>query len=243
MQGFRQETVTESQMSPEEARDVITLFQQRMPEGSSGPSVADLAEVLQVPPEEVQALLGKVRTSTSKTSGDKRLKKAKQRERYIWLASGLVAILIMFGTLHRAPWLVPAPLLHHQPPVSVPPSNASKTTLEDITVSLGPTDDTVNRIVDLIGNEVNQYRTETGQPTTERDTDRDIQVLSTSDYHGPMMWSRPVRVLDEHGLVLASREMPFYTGNSAKVEHMMRHLRNQRIKDLASEAKKVMEIQ
>lgn len=80
----------ETTMTPEEAEAIVRRHLERVPEMPSGPSVADVAEVLRLQPDEVAKLLAEVRTE-----GRKRPKRRiSKRERKVWLLSGALALVV-----------------------------------------------------------------------------------------------------------------------------------------------------
>lgn len=87
----------ESTMTPEEAEAIVRRHLERTPETPNGPSIAEVAEVLRVQPEEVAGLLAEIRAEGMR----KPRRRSNQRERRVWLQSGGLAILIggfcMFG--------------------------------------------------------------------------------------------------------------------------------------------------
>lgn len=80
----------ETTMTPEEAEAIVRRHLERVPEMPSGPSVADVAEVLRLRPEEVAKLLAEVRLEGRKQPK----RRVSRRERKVWLLSGALAVVV-----------------------------------------------------------------------------------------------------------------------------------------------------
>jgi len=83
----------ETTMTAEEAEAIVRRHLEKVPETPSGPSVAEVAEVLRLSPQEVAGLLAEVRAESIKRPK----RKTTRRERRVWLLSGGLAVVV--GTL------------------------------------------------------------------------------------------------------------------------------------------------
>jgi hypothetical protein len=129
MQRFEQETSGIERLTPEEAEEVLNLYSERQREAeklSTMTSVVDVAEALQVPPENVQTLLAEVRARKADEAHLKALNdavSAKQRLRVVSfvvaLALAMVAALLMLVLVQGPEESKPAPVIIQRAPKAV----------------------------------------------------------------------------------------------------------------------------
>lgn len=230
-------------MTQNEARDVIALFQQRRPQGVPEPSITDLAEALQVPPEQVEALLHEVRSkSTNAQSLPKDLRKAKRREKRVWLASGLAAIVFAILLVPQVEehlgtrlLFVPSFLPHSK---YYPAYDKPLTIVVDLQTEARPvkTASLVQQIQRAIEQLPPSPRIHYDRPAEDL-----ISQLHRGEFLDPQIQMRDIRVRDGLNMVVANGQIPFYNGDEMSVEKLVEEIRNARIRDLAIHAKSLID--
>lgn len=260
MQALRQTLAAETVVSQDEARDIIERFQSRSTGGHEGPTLADLAEVLQVPPEEVARVLNEVRASPKNPPHV--VPSVRIRRRRLIMALALALAFTAFAIqLGIRMYVAPRPL-DVGPPVTQPAVKAAQAATATKPANIGLSvpiesnshltiDEIAHKILGVVGakdkatqSDESAVQVEIGgraedTPEQVRDSLAKIQrgiydIANTSVFD--------VSVVDSEGLKLGSGSLPVYMGDNGKISRLVEKYRRERATEIAKEALKTLSI-